>query len=154
MNINWLKYTFNAKEETEARKWMESLGYFFKATPATLIEIEKLIDLKEGRLPEKEIKEIRKYLLLDGKRNNSLRQLIFDKPNSTINIKAANFICPQWDHIIVHNDGELLKCCGISPFHPENRLRNILNFNAEDIKYKKYEMNDMCNKCIKYGLTL
>ena len=154
LSVNWLRYTFNAKEETEARKWLESLGYFFKAQPATLIQIEKLMDLKEGRLSEKEIKDIKDYLLLDEKRNNPLRQLIFDKPNSTIKKKAANLVCSQWNHIIVHNDGELLKCCGIPTFYPENRLGKILNYTAEDIKNKKYEIDDMCNKCIKYGLTL
>ena len=36
--------------------------------------------------------------------------------------------------ITINDDGELLKCCGISPYHPENRIGHILDYKtAEEI---------------------
>ena len=154
LRVNWLKYTFNREEEKEARRWLESLGFNFRDKLASLIQMEKLIDLKEKRISESELDNLKNYLLLDEKKNVSLNQLLLDNVSSG-NIKTVdNFVCFQWDHIIIHNDGELLKCCSLSPFYPENRLGNIMELNADEIKRRKYEMTKTCNKCIKYGFAI
>jgi hypothetical protein len=103
-------------------------------------------------LPENEVNEIKNYLLLDEKKNMSLKQAIFTKDNLSTGVSIDRFVCSQWDHITIHDDGELLKCCGISPYHPDNRLGHILEYRtAEEIRHKKYEINYICTKCINYG---
>jgi MoaA/NifB/PqqE/SkfB family radical SAM enzyme len=154
LKINWLQYKFNREEEGEARKWLESLGFKFKPKSAYLIQMDRLIDLKEGRFSEQEFEDIKNYLLLDEERNKSLRQGILDGVKSSIQENKQTFICRQWDEIIINEDGELLKCCGVSPTRSENLLGNILNYSAEEVKQKKYEMNNTCKKCIEYGFAM
>lgn len=154
LKINWLQYKFNREEEGDARKWFQSLGFKFRPKSAYLIQMDRLIDLMEGRFSEKEFEDINNYLLLDEKRNKSLRRIILDGARSSIQENKQTFVCRQWDEIIINEDGELLKCCGISPTHSENVLGNILNYSAEEIKRKKYEMNNTCKKCIEYGFAM
>jgi hypothetical protein len=135
-------------------KWFESLGITFKPKIANLIQMEKLLDLYEDKLPENEVEEIKNHLLLDEKKNMSLKQAIFDKQKSLTGLNVDLFVCHQWDHVIIYDDGELLKCCGLSPYHPENRLGHILEYKtAKEIRQKKYEINYICNKCINYGFA-
>jgi MoaA/NifB/PqqE/SkfB family radical SAM enzyme len=152
LKVNWLKYEFNKEEEKRAKKWFESLGIAFKPKIANLIQIEKLLDLYEDKLPENEVNEIKNHLLLNEKKNMSLKQVIFNKKKSPTGANVDRLVCSQWDHIIIYDDGELLKCCGLSPYHPENRLGHILDYKtAEEIRQKKYEINHICNRCITYG---
>lgn len=154
LKVNWLKYKFNKEEVIRAKEWFESLGITFKPRIAELIQIEKLIDLYEDKLPESEVNEIKNCLLLDEKKNMSLKRAIFDKKKSSTGVSVDRFVCYQWDHIIIYDDGELLKCCGLSPYHPENRLGHILEYKTfEEIRQKKYEIANICNKCINYGLA-
>jgi len=153
LKANWLKYTFNAEEEKTARLWLEAMGFRFKPKPARLVQIEKLIELREGRLDHGELEAIRDCMLLEARQNSPLRKILSDDALSK-DKNEGRFVCQQWDRIIVHDTGELLKCCDLSPYNPENRLGNILNYSAKEIKEKKYNVNDICDKCIKYGLPV
>lgn len=149
LSINWLKYTFNTNEEEIAKKKFRQLGFLMDAKKATLIEIEKIIAYLENRLPVSDVKIVKEYLIEDDKRNRFLNQM----KNTEVSKHPNRFICEQWNQIIVNWDGVLLKCCGLSPDNPDNRLGEILSMDYQSIKSIKLQKNSTCTSCISHQVA-
>jgi len=149
--VSWHRYQFNLEEELDARIWSKKLGFIFDAIDAEVIEVEKLVDIANNTVSQQIMDEIQSLLLVD--RSPLLSRLINkEKVSPTVHINK-NFICTQFDQIAVNYDGQLLKCCGLSPEFEENRLGNVLNLERKRIKEKNYANCNICGECIKSGIA-
>jgi len=147
--INWLRYRFNLEEEKVAKNMFGRLGFRVDAKNATLIQMEKIIAFLENRLLESDSNLLREYLIEDDKRNPFLSRM----KRVSLAKHPSGIVCEQWNQIIVNWNGELLKCCGLSPEDPDNRLGTILDLDYPAIRSRKFEINRICGSCISHGIA-
>jgi len=150
LQLSWHRYRFNLHEEESAEAMARKFGYFFSSIDAEIIEVEKLLDIAEDRLSQAEIEKLEEFLLIE--RSQMLSNLV--RANRSVIQPSNDFLCVQWDQLAVNYDGELLRCCGLSPYNAQNRLGSLLSYNSKDeIKKVNYSSCEICKKCIRHGIA-
>ena len=149
--LSWHRYKFNLDEEQQAKTLAKQLGFVFDAIDAEVIEKEKLVAIAENNVTPEVMNEIQSLILVD--RSKLLTRLINQHKPSRSPLIDKDFVCPQFNQISTNYDGELLRCCGLSPDNDENRLGPVLELNHQSIKRQNFSSSKICRACISYGIA-
>lgn len=142
--VSWHRYRTNEDELERAGDYFKRKNVIFRPCLAYLIDLEKNIEVIEAGGIDSE----------EGRRLN--RRLFLDKVYAVMNTLAGaadpgNFECPQYDILAVNEYGDLLTCCGLTRYHENYKIGNVLEMNAAEI-YRAKRNAPVCRKCLSYGI--
>ena len=116
----------------------------FRPCYAYLIDLEKNLEIIEaGGVKSVEGKQFNKQIFLEE------IYTIMESLSKSLNDNS--FECLQHNILAINENGKLLTCCGLTRFHKEYEIGNILEMNAEEMYHSKRKAS-VCNKCIQYGI--
>lgn len=141
---SWHRYRINEDELESAGNYFKRKKVVFRPCLAYLIDLEKNIEVIEaGGIASEEGKKLNRQLFLDR---------VYGVMNSLSGTAdPRNFECPQFNILAINEYGELLTCCGLTRYHEDYTIGNVLEMNAGEI-YRTKRSAPICRKCLTHGI--
>jgi len=135
-------YKFNEEEVDPCRKFANRLGILFHPQYAILNRWDDLRELVTGGMPPETFSDISEDL-------HGLKEIPgFLKKEDA----ACGFLCPQFEYLVLAENGDVVTCCQLPKDRPEFLCGNILYDSLADILKRRHEM-PVCEDCVGTGLA-
>jgi len=135
-------YKFNEEEVDPCRKFANRLGIHFHPHYAILNRWDDLRKLVTGGMPPGTYFDISRDLLgLDEIPAFLKKEYV-----------ARRFLCPQFEYLVLTENGDVVTCCQLPKDRPEFLCGNILDDSLADILKRRQEM-PVCEDCVRTGLA-
>lgn len=136
-------YRHNLAEHREMGAFIRSLGFGFNTQVATVQPAEKMIELLDGKLPQRDKAFLDRYLIFDPAEGVRIRKRYL----------AEGMDCEaRYNMMSIGHDGLVDLCC--NAFHPMNRLGlNFLDTPHAELQAAKYR-HPFCAECYGHGLQM
>ena len=135
-------YKFNEEEVDPCKKFANILGIHFHPQYAILNRWDDLRKLVIGELPPETFSDISGDLLGLDEIPGFLKK----------KDAACRFLCPQFEYLVLTENGDVVTCCQLPKDRPEFQCGNILDDPLEDILERRRKM-PVCEDCVGTGLA-
>jgi len=137
------KYRHNMHEIEPMKRFAHELGFDFEDTWAYYMPLEKLLQLMEGGLPEKEQRFVEEQFALP----------IVESVEAAKQIHDISRCYLLEDHLVVNVKGDVALCCTVYDMNGPSNLGHFVDMTVEDVKKAK-SRHPTCDSCAKHNIFL
>lgn len=137
--IHYHVYQFNLDEMKLCGEFAEQVGAGFYPYCAIMIDWWTLNRWLDNTLPPERLQAASEQLLLER-----MREVMKQSPKP--------YACPQYDHLVLDEQANILTCCLLPRNHPEYSSGNVLRGNLELALKGRFPRN-ACKGCLEKGIA-
>lgn len=126
-------YQFNLDEIKTCKEFAKSLKISFYPYYAYLNEWKQMTEWIKGKTPKEKLQQMSEDLFLYYMRD-------------TLNKAPINYKCPQFEHLSIDEEANIITCCSLHKNHPDYLCGNIISDNIEETIQNKYN-KIICTEC-------